>query len=120
MSASKEKYTQEHIAKGVCDERGAVFHATAVKLPDGNFGMVVLGVKGNILSIFDCNMKGSIGEPLYNIPLKEVRDVKINDNFFAELIKGYSLRFVHNGFTYTFKNAFAYKNALSIIRSEAN
>lgn len=119
MSTNKEKFLQENIAKGVCDERGAVFCATAVRLPDGNFGMVTLGVKGNVLSIFDCNMKGIIGEALYSIPLKDVSDVKINDNFFAELIKGYSLRFTHNGFTYTFKNAAMQKNALAVIRSEA-
>lgn len=118
MQNKNEKYMREYIAMGVCDERRAIFNATAAKLPDGEFGMCVLAVNGNTLSIYDTNMKERIGEHLYTIPLNEVSDVRINDNFFSELIKGYTLRFVYNNYTYTFKNAFTQKNALTVIRSE--
>ena len=36
MQSRKEKYGKKYIDIGVCDERGAVFHATAVKLPGLN------------------------------------------------------------------------------------
>jgi len=121
MAINQEKYIQSNIAMGVCDERGGALHATASRLPNGEFGMVVLGLKGNILSIFDCDMKGVVDDKaLYSIPMKEVSNLKINDNFFAELIKGYTIRFTYNGFTWIFRNASMRKHALNVIRSEAN
>ena len=74
---NKEKFAQKMISAGVCDERGAVFCATAVKLPDGSFGMCLLGVKGNELSIYDTDMKSSVGKLLYTIPLKQVTGLEI-------------------------------------------
>lgn len=40
---------------------GAALCATVKELPDGSFGMVLLGVKGKDLLIYDTNMKS---EPL--------------------------------------------------------
>ncbi len=107
------------IEAGVCDQRGAAFCATAVKLPSGAFGMVLLGVKGSVLSIYDTDMRNNVGDHLYSIDLKKISDLKINDNFFAEMFKGYGLRFVYDGFTYTFKNCCTQKAQLAVIRSEA-
>ena len=116
---NKEKFAQKMMAAGVCDERGAAFCATAVKLPDGSFGMCLLGVKGNELSIYDTDMKSSVGKLLYTIPLKEVTDLTITGSLLQEIFKGYSFKFIHDGFAYKFKNCAQNKEALSVIRSEA-
>lgn len=118
MSA-KEQFAQKMISAGVCDERGAAFCATAVKLPDGSFGMCLLGVKGNELSIYDTDMKSSVGKQLYTIPLKQVTNLDITKGLFAEIFKGYSFRFTHEGFCYKFKNCAQNQAALAVIRSEA-
>lgn len=42
---NQEKYAQQMQDAGVCDARGAALCATVKELPDGSFGMVLLGVK---------------------------------------------------------------------------
>lgn len=116
---NKENFAQKMISAGVCDERGAAFCATAVKLPDGSFGMCLLGVKGNELSIYDTDMKSSMGKLLYTIPLKQVTGLEITSGLLAEIFKGFSFRFTYDGFVYKFKNCAQQKEALSVIRSEA-
>ena len=118
MQSGKEKHIRKYIEIGVCDDRGAVFHATAVKLPGGEFGMCVLAVNGSVLTVYDTDSKKPVGAKMYTIPLKDAKDLMINDSFFSELIKGYSLKFVYDGFTFKFKNAYSQKNALAVIKSE--
>lgn len=117
MSA-KENYANKMRAAGVCDERGAAFCATAVQLPNGAYGMCLLGVKGNELSIYDTDMKSSVGELICRIPLQEITNLEVTNGLLLEIFKGYSFRFDYNDFTYTFKNCAQQKAALAIIRSE--
>ncbi len=118
MANGKQAFAQKMMAAGVCDERGAVFCATATGLPNGDFGMVLLGVKGNTLVIHDTNMKSEVGALLYSIELKDVANLKIV-SFLAELIKGYSFQFDYEGFNYQFKNCAQNKEALAVIAKEA-
>lgn len=115
---NREKFACNMQEAGVCDERGAAFCATVTQLPDGAFGMVLLGVKGNMLTIYDTDMKTSVGDVLYTIPLAEVTDLQINSGLLAELLKGFSFRFTYDGFTYKFKNCAQMKAQLDVIRSE--
>ncbi len=116
---SKEAFAKKMMEAGVCDERGAAFCATAVELPDGSFGMCLLGVVGNELSIYDTDMKSSVGKKLYTIPLKNVTGLTVNNGFLGELLKGCSFRFTYEGFTYTFKNCWQQKAQLAVIQNEA-
>ena len=59
---NQEKYAQQMQNAGVCDARGAALCATVKELPDGSFGMVLLGVKGNDLLIYDTNMKSGAAQ----------------------------------------------------------
>jgi len=113
------KFSQTVVDAGVCDERGAAFCATAVRLPQGEFGMVLLGVNGNELFIYDIDMRSNIGEHLYTIPLKEITDLKINNGLLGEMIKGYSFKFNYEGFEWKFKNCAMKKNELAVIQKEA-
>ncbi len=116
---SKEAYAKKMMDAGVCDERGAAFCADAVALPDGSYGLCLLGVVGNELSIYDTDMKSTVGEKLYTIPLKNVTDLTVSNGFLGELLKGYSFRFTYEGFTYTFKSCCQQKAHLAVIRNEA-
>lgn len=112
------KFAQKMFDAGVCDARGAAFCATAVKLPDGSFGMVLMGVVGNELSLYDTDMKSTVGEHLYTIPLKEVTDLQITSGLLAEIFKGYSFKFTYDGFEWKFKNCAQQKEQLEVIRRE--
>ncbi len=116
---TKEAFAKKMMEAGVCDERGAAFCATAVKMPNGSFGMCLLGVVGNELSIYETDMKSSVGQKVYIISLKNVTDLTVTNGFFGELFKGYSFRFTYEGFTYTFKNCWQQKAQLAVIQSEA-
>ena len=113
------KFAQKMFDAGVCDERGAAFCATVVELPDGSFGMVLMGVCGNDLSIYDTDMKSSVGKHLYTISLKEVTDLQITNGMLAEIFKGYSFKFIYKGFEWKFKNCAQQKAQLEVIKSEA-
>ncbi len=112
------KFSQKMYNAGVCDERGAAFCATAVGLPEGEFGMVLLGVNGNELSVYDTDMKSNVGEHLYTIPLNEVTDLQITNGLLAEIFKGYSFKFTYDHFEWKFKNCAQQKAQLAVIRSE--
>lgn len=116
--SSLNKFSQKMYDAGVCDERGAAFSATAVGLPNGEFGMVLMGVVGNELGIYDTDIKSSIGVRLYTIPLKEATDLHITNGLFAEIFKGYSFKFTYNGFEWKFKNCSPQKEQLAVINRE--
>ena len=116
--AEKVTYLQKMVVNGVCDDREAAFVATAAALPNGEFGMCIVSLNGNILSIYDTNMKSEVGNKLYSIALKNVTDFKMSNGFFGELLKGYSFCFTHRGFTYKFKNCFSQKRQIAIIAEE--
>lgn len=90
--ANQEKYAQQMQDAGVCDARGAALCATVKELPDGSFGMVLLGVKGNDLLIYDTNMKSEPLKLMYTIPLKGVTDFSTT-SLMGEILKGYTFRF---------------------------
>lgn len=108
--ANQEKYAQQMQDAGVCDARGAALCATVKELPDGSFGMVLLGVKGNDLLIYDTNMKSE--------PLKGVTDFSTT-SLMGEILKGYTFRFTSDGFTYSFKNC-RRQAFLDVLQQEIN
>lgn len=115
MANELSKFQKKLIVRGICDERGLAFCATAKTLPNGEFGMVLIAQNQNTLFIHDTNIKSEALDLLYTINLKKVTDLKIN-GFFGELFKGYSMRFTYKQFTYTFKNCYARKRELTAIR----
>ena len=115
---SLNKFAQKMVDAGVCDERGAAFCATAVGLPDGQFGMVLMGVVGNDLSIYDTDMRSNVGERLYTIPLQKAENLQMAGSLLAEIFKCYSFKFTYDGFEWKFKNCAQQKEPLAVIQSE--
>ena len=105
--ANQEKYAQQMQEAGVCDARGAALCATVKELPDGSFGMVLLGVKGNDLLML-----------MHTIPLKGVTDFSTT-SLMGEILKGYTFRFTSDGFTYSFKNC-RRQAFLDVLQQEIN
>ncbi|MBO5049233.1 MAG: hypothetical protein J6C41_02225 [Oscillospiraceae bacterium] len=108
------KFQDRLIAEGYCDNRGAGFCASAAKLPNGEYGLVLLCVNGNNLNLFDIDIKSNIGELLYVVELKKIENLKIRAGILSPV-----LRFDYNGYTYSFKNFVGVKPALKVIEEEA-
>ena len=111
-------FEKKMLEAGVCDERCAAVCAAAVKLPDGSYGMCLLGVKGNMLRIFDTNMKSEVGQHLYDIALEKVVGFQRVNGMIGEILKGYSFCFTYKGFRYVFKNCSNKRSVLDVIEQE--
>lgn len=109
------KFQDRLISEGYCDSRGAGFCATATKLPKGEYGIVALCVNGNVLNLYDVDMKSNLGELLYEINLKEINNLKIKAGFLSQ-----KLKFDFEGFTYSFTNFAGVKPALKVIEAEVH
>ena len=108
------KVQQRWFEEGYCDERGAAFCANATRLPDGNFGIVCLCVKGNVLSIYDVDMRNNIKELLFNLTLNQIEGLKIRAGIFSQ-----KLYFVYNGGEFCFTNFIGVKPALKVLEEES-
>lgn len=108
------KYQERLIAEGYCDNRGAGFCATATALPGGEYGIVLLCVKGSSLNLFDVDMKSSPGELLYTVDLKQIQNLKIKAGILSQVLK-----FEYQGAVYSFTNFMGVKPMLKVIEEEA-
>ncbi len=108
------KFQQKLIDEGYCDERGAGFCATAMRLPNGEYGMIALCVKENTLFMYDVDMRNNIGACVYTVELSKIEGLKIKCNILSQVLK-----FVYEGKEYAFTNFLGVKPALEVIKSES-
>jgi hypothetical protein len=108
------KFQQKLIDDGYCDEHGAGFCASATRLPNGEYGLIALCVKGNILSMYDVDMRNNIGACVYTVELSKIEGLKIKCNILSQILK-----FVYEGKEYAFTNFLGVKPALEVIKSES-
>ena len=118
MQKRKTAFIQQMEAAGVCDSRGMAIVVTAAQLPGGEEGLCLLGLQGNVLSVYDTDMTARVGEKRYSLLLCTVTEMKTSDNSFMEQLRGYSLRLVTGNAVYAFRNCYQHKGALAVIRSE--
>ena len=109
MSLAETK--EELFKKGIIDERRIFSCATAQNLPDGSFGLVGIGFKGDTFVVCDANPAGltgvEVGKVLYEIPVSEISDVK-GSNFVLNRYVNFSWQGAKFGFK-------AFANNLGII-----
>ena len=109
-------YKEKIRAAGLCDERNAAFCASSRK------GLVLLAVKGNILTVSEIDALHMIGSCLERIPLREITDPRVKTDFFSELFAGDPISFTWDGEKYAFSNVIitgAVKDSLDVIRAES-
>ena len=110
------KFQLKLAEEGYCDERPAGFCATAKRLPRGEYGVVCLCVKGGMLHVYDVlDMKGTCGELLYEVRLRDVQKLKARGGLYFNILK-----FEYEGEKYAFNNFMFVKPALNVIKEEAN
>ena len=106
------KFQQKQIDEGICDERGAVFCANAELLPNGSYGMVMLAVKGGVLSIYDVDMHSNAGKLIKSIELSQTQELSVK----GLIVK--KLKFKYQGFEYVFGNLLGVNGPLEVIKQE--
>ena len=108
-------FQEKLVTEGYCDARGVGFCATARQLPDGSFGMVALCLMGNVLSLYDVDMKSNLKELLFRIKLSDVQNLKISRGFLV----GQTMKFQYEGFDYSFTNMVKLNDFLKVIEEES-
>lgn len=107
------KFQQKQIDEGICDERGAVFCASAELLPNGSYGMVLLAVTGGVLSIYEVDMHSNAGKLIRRIELSQVSELSVK----GLIVK--KLKFKYQGFEYVFGNLLGVNGPLEVIKQES-
>ena len=108
----QERYLNNLLLKGVVDIRRLAGVFNAKKLPNGEFGLCLVGLNGSTLKIYDTNMKQEVGELLYSIDLKNVTNLKMSSFVFSSYLK-----FTYEGFDYKLADC-SYKEFYQEIEKE--
>ena len=101
---SREEWTQKLLQDGYIDERGAFTMSNIKQAPNGEFGMALLCIKGDELSIYDTDFSGAAKGRLYTIRLPEVSEVKLSTFPFHP-----TLKFSYRNSRFSFMAGFAKK-----------
>lgn len=101
---SRDEWTQKLLQDGYIDERGAFTMSNIKSAPNGEFGMALLCVKGDVLSIYDTDFSGAAKKKLYTVQLPEVSDVRLSTFPLHP-----TLKFTYRGDRFSFMAGFAKK-----------
>ena len=107
----QEVFLSNLLDKGLVDVRMMAVVANAKALPNGEFGLCLLCLNNNTLSVYDTDFQQNIGEKLYEIDLQCVSNFKSSSFVFNRYMK-----FMYDSFVYKFEgfgNAKAFLEAVS-------
>lgn len=97
-----DKYLDGLLIRGLIDTRKQAAFMNAKRLPNGEFGLCLLCLNGNILNIYDTDLKQTVGMLMYSIDLTKITNLKAS----AFPINSY-LKFTYDGFDYKFVDCVA-------------
>ena len=95
----QEQFLEQLLADGLVDERKLAGVANAKHLPNGEFGLCLMCLKGNTLDIYDTDFQQNVGPLLYSVKLEKVTKLKISTFFFNCYIQ-----FIYDGYKYRLEN----------------
>ena len=110
---SLEQVKSELLERGLVDNRKIVVFANAKNLPSGAYGLCILAVSSNTLTVFDTDFSQRIGDILYVIPLDQIKDIKASDFIFRRY-----LQFTYNDHRFHFADFGDARNFISAVISE--
>jgi hypothetical protein len=116
MASQKEKqaaYLNNLLIMGLVDERKTAVVSNAKKLPNGEFGMCLLCLKGSTLGIYDTDFRQNVGQKLYEIDLKQITNLKTSSFVLNPYIK-----FTYENFAYVLADFGDAKNFIAAVTSE--
>lgn len=113
MSKKQDAFLQSLLERGIVDQRKLSAVGNAKRLPNGEYGYVLMCLKDHMLSIYDTDFSQNVGELLYSINLRDITDLKTSTFIFNCYIK-----FTFQGFRYKIDNAL-HKELYNAIKTEA-
>ena len=113
MKEKHQKFLKGLLIRGLVDERKIAYAAGARSLPNGEFGLCLLCIRGNLLCVYELDIFQTIGEKLYEIPLDQIKGLKAS----TFLLNSY-LIFTYQDFRYKFVDFGGGKPLISTIREE--
>ncbi len=115
MAKSLEQVKNEMLQLGLADERKIAVFSNAKSLPDGSFGLVLLGINKGVLTVSDTDFSQEIGKKVCEIPLDRISDFKASSFVFNRYAA-----FTYQGFRYRFADFGDAKNFIEALKSEAS
>ena len=113
MKEKHDRFLKDLMICGMVDERKIAYAAGARSLPNGEFGLSLLCINRNMLTVYALDIHQTVGEKLYEIPLNQITQFKAS----AFLLNSY-LIFYHEGFRYKFVDFGGGKPLIETIRYE--
>lgn len=112
MVKKMEERLIRYMNQGLIDERKLCAVGNAKRLPGGEFGFVLMCLKGHHLDFYDTDIRDDIGQLLYSVDLRQVTDLKTSTFIFNSFIQ-----FTYQGFRYKIVDAMA-KDLYNAIKEE--
>ena len=113
MSKKQDAFLENLLERGIVDNRKLSAGGNAKRLPNGEYGYVLMCLKDHTLNIYDTDFSQNVGDLLYCINLRDVTDLKISTFIFNCYIK-----FTYQGFKYRIENAL-HKQLYAAVKKEA-
>ena len=113
LREKQERFLKNLMIRGMIDERKIAYAAGARNLPKGEYGLCLLCILRNTLSVYELDIHQTVGEKLYDIPLKQITRLKAS----SFLLNSY-LIFHYNGFRYKFVDFGGGKPLIDTVRTE--
>lgn len=115
MKEKQERFLKGLLIRGMVDERKIAYAAGARNLPDGEYGLCLLCICKNTLSVYELDFRQQVGEKLYDIPLNQITKLKA-----SSFLLNSHLIFTYNDFRYKFVDFGGGKPLLAAVREEMN
>ncbi len=109
---TREEWSRKLLLTGCIDEREAFTMSNIKSAPNGEFGLSLLCVKGDTLTVYDTDFSGEAKQLLYSIPLAEIHDVKL-----STFVLHPTLKFSYQNFRFSFMAGFTKDMAISNVFS---
>ena len=111
--SKQDAFLENLLQIGLVDDRKKAVVANAKKLPNGEFGLCLLCLKGHILCVYDTDFQQNVGQRLYKIDLKGISDLKTSGFVFNRYMK-----FTYENVQYKFADFGDAKSFIEAVSSE--
>lgn len=96
--AGKSRQEWVDSIRTLIDEREAFCMSSITKAPNEEYGLVLVCLKGDLLNVYDTNVRGEPGPQLYSIDLRKVTRLKFSG---SRLFPYYRFQYLGANFAFT-------------------
>ena len=113
MAKSLDQVKEEMLQSGLVDERKSAVFANAKNLPNGEYGLCVLGINKGILTVSGASFSQEIDDKLYKVQLNQITDIKSSSFVFNRYVQ-----FTYQNFRWKFADFGDAKNFIEALNAE--